>query len=310
MGVCTTVMTENAEGGVEESHRTDDERRERRRFDRRDLLKVLASGVAAGALYSTEVRVPESPPVGPDVRIPFDGEEYADRFTSAGITEHNEVREGPDGVERSLSVGVPEGDNYGTRMRYRFAEAGEAEPEQLHSRYMLYVPSESDVGYDDSGKLPGPAGTYGRAGWGGRPSDGTNGWSARMNFRDPDSDDGHVMLASYVYHAGMDGEYGTHFEWDIDDHGLLEADRWYRIDNYVRLNTPGEDDGVVRGWVDGDLALDETDIRFRDVDRLKVQGFWFSVYYGGDYDAPGDVEVCFDDLRLWKSRLYGAEEPT
>lgn len=301
-------MTENAEGGVEESQRTDDERRERRRFDRRNLLKVLASGVAAGALFSTEVRVPESPPVGPDVRIPFDGEEYTDRFTSAELTDHNSIVDGPDGASESLSVAVPEGDHYGTRMRYRFAEAGESEPERLHSRYMLYVPSESDVGHDDSGKLPGPAGTYGRAGWGGRPSDGTDGWSARMNFRDPDGDEGHVMLASYVYHAEMDGEYGTHFEWDLGGHGLLDADRWYRIDNYVELNTPGEDDGVVKGWVDGDLALDVTDVRFRDVDRLKVQGYWFSVYYGGDYSAPEDVEILFDDLRLWRSRLHRVDE--
>ena len=300
-------MTENADRAVDEPRRNDDETVERG-IDRRDLLKAVASGIAASALFSTEVRLPESPPIGPDVRIPFADEEYVEQFTSAEITDHNRIREGPGGASQSLSVGIPEDDNYGTRMRYRFAEAGEAEPERLHSRYSLYVPSESDVGYDDSGKLPGPAGTYGRAGWGGRPSDGTNGWSARMNFREPDSDDGHVMLASYVYHAGMEGEYGIHFEWDIDENGLLEADRWYRIDNYVQLNTPGENDGVVKGWVDGDLALDVTDIRFRDVDRLKVQGFWFSVYYGGGYDAPDDFEVYFDDLQLWKSRLHRVDE--
>lgn len=49
------------------------------------------------------------------------------------------------------------------------------------------------------------SGTYGRAGWGGRPSDGTNGWSARSSFSvmpPPGNPLGNtVPMGHYVYHA-------------------------------------------------------------------------------------------------------------
>jgi len=284
---------------------TDDRRRDGeadvgQQSNRRGFLKTgvraVASTTAASALLAETVGVPNVETSIPDVRVPFHTDEYAEPFTSARITDDNRIVEGPGGASRSLRVTVPEGDHYGTAMDYRFLESSASEPERLHSRYSLYVPPGLDVG--GSGKLPGPVGTYDTAGWGGRPADGTNGWSARMGFADPDDADGDVLLTSYVYHAEMDGQFGTHFEWDRDGNGLLESGRWYRIDNYVRLNTPGERDGVVRGWVDGDLAVDVTDLRFRDVDRLRIQEFWFRVYYGGDDPAPAEVTFNFGTLEL------------
>ena len=36
----------------------------------------------------------------------------------------------------------------------------------------------------------------------------------------------------------------------------------------VVFNTPGANDGVLRGWVDGKLAFEKTDVRMRDVAAL------------------------------------------
>lgn len=297
--------------------RTDDRRRNdaataERGVDRREFLKrvgarVVASGIAAGALFAEPAGVPDYPTVAPDVWIPLGSETYAESFTSARVTDRNRIVDGPDGASKSLRVSIPEGDHYGTAMDYRLRESAGSEPERLHSRYSLYVPRELD--FDDGGKLPGPVGTYDTAGWGGRPSDGTNGWSARMGFADPGGADGDVLLTSYVYHADMDGEFGTHFEWDRGGNGLLNSSRWYRVDNYVQLNTPGERDGVVRGWVDGDLALDVTDLRFRDVDALKIRDYWFRVYYGGDDPSPTDIDFNFGSLELWYRRLPHLDHP-
>lgn len=313
------VLTPKTGTGVTMTDRfdtqTDDHRRGGdtgvgRQSNRREFLKTgvraVASAIAASALFAETANEPAFEIGAPDVRIPFRTDEYVESFTSARVTDANRIVEGPDGAVRSLQVAISEGDHYGTAMDYRFAESNESEsededePEQLHSRYSLYVPPGLDPA--GGGKLPGPVGTYGSAGWGGRPSDGTNGWSARMGFADPDAPDGDVLLTSYVYHADMDGQFGTHFEWDLDANGLLESDRWYRIDNYVRLNTPGERDGVIRGWVDGEPALDVTDLRFRDVERLKIQDFWFRVYYGGDEPSPSDMSFNFGtlELRNWK----------
>lgn len=304
-------MTERIDAPTDD-RRADEDATVSRESGRREFLRtgvrVAASALAASALFSEPAGVPEyvTDAPTPSVRVPFDGEEYVRAFTSARVVDQNRVVEGPDGATRSLRVGIAEGDHYGTAMDYQFGEEAGSEPERLHSRYSLYVPPETEI--RGSGKLPGPVGTYDTAGWGGRPSDGTNGWSARMGFEEPDGD-GDVQLRSYVYHADMDGEYGANFDWDRGGNGALRAGRWYRVDNYVRLNTPGERDGVVRGWVDGDLALDVTDLRFRDVDRLKIQDFWFRVYYGGDDPSPTDMAFNFGGLRLWDRKLANMDHP-
>jgi hypothetical protein len=80
-------------------------------------------------------------------------------------------------------------------------------PEEIYFRYYLRISDDWETTY--GGKMPGISGTYGRAGWGGRPSDGTNGWSARGSFNlmpPPGNPLGEtVPLGHYVYHADMDG---------------------------------------------------------------------------------------------------------
>ena len=64
------------------------------------------------------------------------------------------------------------------------------------------------------------------------------------------------------------------------------------------MNTPGEKDGILRGWVDGKLAMERTDLRFRDMADLKIEGFWMNLYYGGRWSSPGDMDVYFDNMAL------------
>lgn len=55
------------------------------------------------------------------------------------------------------------------------------------------------------------------------------------------------------------------------------------------MNTPGKNDGVLRGWIDGTLAFEKTDVRMRDVPDLKIETIWMNVYYGGTEPAPETV---------------------
>ena len=55
------------------------------------------------------------------------------------------------------------------------------EPEEIFFRYYLRFDSDWKNATSD-GKLPGISGTYGKAGWGGRPVNGHDGWSARGSF--------------------------------------------------------------------------------------------------------------------------------
>ena len=71
----------------------------------------------------------------------------------------------------ALRVQIPAGANTGMNVGFRFAEETGSEPEEIYFRY--YIRISDDWQTLDGGKFPGPSGTYGVAGWGGRRSDGT-----------------------------------------------------------------------------------------------------------------------------------------
>ena len=64
----------------------------------------------------------------------------------------------------------------------------------------------------------------------------------------------------------------------------------------MRLNTPGEDNGILQAWVDGQLVFERTDLRFRDTRDLKIESVWFNVYHGGLERAPHDLGLYIDNV--------------
>jgi len=57
-----------------------------------------------------------------------------------------------------------------------------------------------------------------------------------------------------------------------------ELDRWYCYELMLKANTPGERDGRVAFWVDGKLAGDFANLRFRSVAALKVNHVALGTY--------------------------------
>lgn len=173
------------------------------------------------------------------------------------------------------------------------------EPEEAYFRYYLRLGDNWNPTLD-GGKLPGLSGTYGRAGWGGRKADGSNGWSARGSFLQQTAGSatlaGMRAVGSYVYHAGMGTNYGDNWGWNLGPTGLLQKNRWYCIEQHVRLNTPGQGDGVLEIWVDGRLAFQKTDIRYRDTPALRIESVWMNVYHGGARPTPHDMTLFIDNL--------------
>ena len=101
---------------------------------------------------------------------------------------------------------------------------------------------------------------------------------------------------TYCYHADQPGAYGDIWLWKTGYRGFLEKNRWYCIEQHVKLNTPGEKDGILRAWVDGRPAFEKTDIRFRHVDRLKIEQIWMNVYHGGTAASPYDQHLFVDNV--------------
>jgi len=206
---------------------------------------------------------------------------------------------------QALRVVVPGGELTGMGLTFKFADEVGAEPEEIYFRYYLRI--GDDWWPDDGGKLPGISGTYGVAGWGGRPSDGTDGWSARGTFRLPVVDGnpygGYTPIGSYVYHADMEGTYGDVDLWNRGCRGILQRNQWYSVEQYLRMNTSGVQDGVLRAWVDGRLAYERTDWRWRTVDTLKIEQIWMNVYHGGTAPAPADIHLYMDNVVIARSYI-------
>ncbi|WP_213999920.1 hypothetical protein [Arsukibacterium sp.] len=114
------------------------------------------------------------------------------------------------------------------------------EPEALYFQYDLYL-NDNWLATKGGGKFPGLAGTYNRAGWGGRSADGKNGWSARGQFGDTiESDDkfnNSTPLGFYAYYPDNGQNHGAALYWDTGSNPIKPG-KWYRLTQYVKLNTP------------------------------------------------------------------------
>ena len=207
---------------------------------------------------------------------------------------------------KALRVRIAEGSTGALNTLFKFQKETGDEPEEIYFRYYLRLANDWNQTLQ-GGKLPGISGTYGIAGWGGRKSNGSNGWSARGLFKltlpagNPLA--GTTPIGTYCYHADMEGYYGTNWVWQNGYRGFLENNRWYSIEQYLKLNTPGKKDGILRAWVDGRLAFEKSDIRFRHVDRLKIEQVWMNVYHGGTKPSPYDQHVFIDNVVIAKKYI-------
>jgi len=202
----------------------------------------------------------------------------------------------------ALRVNLKKGSNMGADLRVNLADHG-GEPDELFMRYYLRLADDWNPNVD-GGKFPGMAGTYGRAGWGGRKSDGSNGWSARGAFLRAFAADhpmaGLTQLATYAYFMDMPAINGEHWVWSG---ALLQRNRWYCIEQQVQLNHPGRADGHMRAWVDGRLVLDRSGVRFRGVSSLHIETAWFNVFHGGTAVSPHDQHLYVDNVVLARSYI-------
>lgn len=218
----------------------------------------------------------------------------------AGIVAHGEGNGFAPLRGGALRVTLTPRQNLGLDLRYEFAKAGLPEPDEAYFRYYLRLGSDWKP-VRDGGKLPGFAGTYNRAGWGLRQADGTNGWSARgAFFRQPANPSPamaeHAGIGSYVYHPDVRGGDSENWGWGLGPTGRLLRNRWYSVEQYVKLNTPGRADGVFRAWIDGHLVIERNGIRFRDVPELHIESVWFNVYHGGVARPDSPMTLYIDNV--------------
>jgi hypothetical protein len=141
----------------------------------------------------------------------------------------------------------------------------------------------ADLEFQNGGTLPGIEGAD-------RSEASRDGFAANLAW----SDDGHVGVRLSVI---TDGESASS-SLEAKDFTFPRA-RWVKIDQEVVLNSPGESDGVLRIWMDGDLALERKDIAYRSKPEVGLNGVAAKVFYG----APDAIAWAPSETTIWISPL-------
>lgn len=172
--------------------------------------------------------------------------------------------------------------------------------EELYCSY--WVKFSTGFEFVKGGKLPGLVG--GSVNTGGRKPNGEDGWSARVMWQESGS------IRQYVYHVDQSSIYGDGRPWHEEDgkNCFFLPGRWYHLENYVKMNSPGKSNGIITCWLDGRLVMDEEDFRFRNVATIGIDAFYFSTFFGGGDEswASGKREyVYFDNFVISRLPVHG-----
>ncbi|MDQ3003099.1 MAG: polysaccharide lyase [Fibrobacterota bacterium] len=193
----------------------------------------------------------------------------------------------------------------GTQIKVEFKTTADT----AYVRYLVRF----DEGFEwvKGGKLPGLCGKDCITG--GLDPDGTNGWSARLMWRDSGK------VNQYVYfpekadpnHPG----FGEDMPYDRSaTRKRFIPGKWHEVINQIAMNTPGQRNGIVRAWFDGELALERTDILFRTIADMHVDKLYISTFHGGKdstWAPSGTHAVYFDDfLVTTHAAEVGLKTPT
>ncbi len=135
------------------------------------------------------------------------------------------------------------------------------------------------------GKLPGLVG--GSRPTGGKPRN--DGFSARLMWREGGA------AVQYVYYPNQTSTYGV----DLKYLRRFQPGVWHRVEHRVVMNTPGQANGVLQAWFDGQLVLDLHDRVWRLDASVHVDALYFSTFFGGNdasFAPTRDESIDFDDF--------------
>jgi hypothetical protein len=147
----------------------------------------------------------------------------------------------------------------------------------------------------------------------GVPADGTNKFLANLeNWRGDAATSSPGDLNIYIYHPEQRSQWGDHFfptgivlpnSSQPFDFGsdfvsrpdiIPDLDQWYYYEYMLKANTPGERDGRITVWLDGQLVADFGNLRLRDVASLKIDRFGLQFHIGSN--PNGETKKWYDNV--------------
>jgi hypothetical protein len=156
-------------------------------------------------------------------------------------------------------------------------------------RLSYYVRFSENFDFVKGGKLPGLFGGTGNNG--GDIPDGEDGFSTRFMWRSDGEGEVYAYLPTSREHGTSIGRGSWSFR----------PNTWYHLEQEVTLNHPGEANGRLRVWVDNQIIFDRSDLTFRSVETLQIEGILFSTFFGGGdrtWATPHDVYADFADFTV------------
>ncbi len=160
---------------------------------------------------------------------------------------------------------------------------------QLYFSYRVRFAKDFD--FVKGGKLPGFMGGTGPTGC---VSD-KNGFSARNMWRVNGDAVQYLYAPRKISPCGDDYHYT---KGGVNQRFI--PGKWQTVEHRLVMNTPGENNGIMQAWLDGELVLDVKDFLFRETgSSFAIDTLYFSTFFGGgDAEwAPQTPQVTdFDDL--------------
>jgi hypothetical protein len=168
-----------------------------------------------------------------------------------------------------------------------YADLGIQPQDRLRLSYFVRFSDNFD--FVKGGKLPGLFGGMGNSG--GDIPDGTDGFSTRYMWRR----NGYGELYAYLPSSS---DYGTSIgqrSWQF------KPGTWYHLEQVVKLNDPNRKNGRIQVFVDNVQVIDQTKLTFRTTADLKIEGLFFSTFFGGgdsSWATPNDVYIDFANFSV------------
>lgn len=240
---------------------------------------------------------------------PMDSQTEIDRFDEVKFSSNISPAADPEGLHgNTTQIYVGSNDTRGGTVAWCPNEVrdgtrtGENDPDSVYAQHYVYFPADTQM-YDPNEnshgtKMGGIAGYYNDAGNGGTKGDGYS-WSARCQtdvIEENTSNSGFTMNY-FPYHMDQPGTYGDKEPWS----GTYQFGQWHKFTYFVQMNTPGEYDGILRGWANDQLQYERTNFRFRSTDHPNVgvtRTYAGYIYWGGSWGSPKNQNVYFRDHTL------------
>ncbi len=227
-----------------------------------------------------------------DVPGPYvDVADWNDPPWNSGVDEGRvEIVEGADAFAgRSLRIHYPEGGVGPGEGGAQWKAALGDDYDELYLAYRVrFAP-----GFDFvlGGKLPGLVGGSAPTGC----SNDTDGFSARSMWRV----DG--LGVQYMYFPEKMNSCGDDFDYALGGQPAhFEPGVWHTLEHHLVMNTPGQPDGRLQAWLDGQLVLDVPDFLFRaGGGDFAIDTLYFSTFFGGsgnEWAPTTDETIDFDDF--------------